>query len=85
VEDRKKMSQRLIDKVPMLAVEMIEHGGEISCLSEVQRGNEEFDREGFRFFCSGYADNRKIRGVGVCRQIAGLKLACRHLDPHLDI
>jgi hypothetical protein len=84
VEDRKRMSaafQRPIDKVPLLAaVEMIERGVEICCLSEVRRGNEEFDRKGFKFFCSGYSDNRKIHGVGIAVDVTFEEMECHRFN-----
>jgi exonuclease III len=88
VEDRKRISaasQRPIDKVPLLAVEMLEHGVEICCISEVRRGNEEFVREGFKFFCSGYPDDRKIHGVGVIVDVTVIsgEIECHRVSPRI--
>jgi hypothetical protein len=71
--------------VPLLAVEMLEYGVEICCISEVHRGNEEFVREGFKFFCSGYPDDRKIDGVGVIVDLTVIsgEIECHRVSPRI--
>jgi exonuclease III len=69
------------DKVPFLAVELADFDMDICCLAEVRRCTEQFEREGFRFFCSG--GSKKEHGVGVVVRrsiITGEVQVCSHSD-----
>ncbi len=61
-----KTSDKPIDKVPLLALELeANHIIDVCYLSDVRRESCEFEREGYQFYCSEYSDGRKLHGMGV--------------------